>query len=600
MLVVGLAPIALSAQVMLPASEAALRARIDTHQADAARYAAGLVAARLVEVADALGRSASFVDLERAPEAVVQGVLRVIYRGSPELTVVSAFAADGAAIAPSVYLAAQPDDADLAGRRALGAKELGDHAAELRPAEIRRLGRWWSDAYAGAQGMRMAVGVTAASGAAGRPAAEAPLLVAEIDLERLADEVAAVTIGAGEGLLWTRNGRGIGAAAGVELGGARETVLAGRDRVGEATMGGERFLTAYAPARATGLGVIVRQRLAVATAPIAALSRRLWYALGVAFVLVALLAAALTRSITGRIARLGERVATLERGEYALAPLDLGGDEVGRLGRAFDRMAAEVRRRQEDVLELNRTLEARVEARTEELRRVEQQLARAERLAAVGTLGAGFAHEINNPLASVLGLAQILGARTPEDDPRRRSIALIEQETQRIARIVARVLELSEEARPPSARVEIADIVARALERAAPPSGVTVRTDVLVGDAALSGSRDALAEALEQLVRNAAEALEGGGTIEITARADDRAVTLSVRDDGPGIAPDALPRIFDPFFTTKHAARAPGLGLSLVHRTVTGHHGDVSIKSELGKGTTARMVLPRWAARSLA
>lgn len=249
----------------------------------------------------------------------------------------------------------------------------------------------------------------------------------------------------------------------------------------------------------------------------------------------------------------------------------------------------------------------------QELETRQGQLVRSEKLAALGTLLSGVAHELNNPLSNIGTSCQIL-AEDGDADPafRHELLEQIEGETWRARRIVRSLLDYARDrefTREPLPLAALVDETLR-LIRGQIPAQVTLAIDV-PDDLALAGDKQRLQQALLNLVRNAVDAVEGAGEVRIAARAVDGPCScpperlifgqcgkhgamaeLEIRDDGHGIAADVLPRIFDPFFTTKEVGHGLGLGLFVVFEIVEEHGGCIAVESTPGKGTAFFLRLP--------
>jgi two-component system sensor histidine kinase PilS (NtrC family) len=228
-----------------------------------------------------------------------------------------------------------------------------------------------------------------------------------------------------------------------------------------------------------------------------------------------------------------------------------------------------------------------------DLRQMEEAVRRADRLAVVGGLAAGLAHEIRNPLASMCGSIEMLGASPRLNDNERRLMQVVLGEAERLEGLVREFLSF---ARPPAATLEVvdgADAVAETADLLRPQLRERQIDLVLetAGEVWLRADRGQLRQVLWNLLGNAADAMPRGGRITVRVSATDRHGVLEIADTGNGIDPDDLPRIFDPFFTTKE--RGTGLGLAIVHRIVEAHDGYLSVRSEVGKGTTVRVALQR-------
>jgi signal transduction histidine kinase len=363
----------------------------------------------------------------------------------------------------------------------------------------------------------------------------------------------------------------------------------------------ERDVAAAAAPLPLGWTVVTRQPRAEAFASSRTLELQTLF--GVALALGVALAAGLflARGINRPVARLAEAARELERGNFAhrLPPeLVQSRDELGQLSAAFDQMSTEIAERDREIRAFNDELQARVEARTRELREAEEQLLRSQKIAAVGALGAGIAHEINNPLTAVLGFTQVLLAKTAAEEPDRAILTTMETEAKRIRGIVSTLLSFSQSYGGVQGMVEtdLNRIVEAALAEVPPgtldPGTIEVLRELEPTLAPVLGSPAQLQEAVAQLVGNAVTAMGERGRLTLRTSSANGLVRLEVIDTGRGIAPEHLDRIFDPFFTTKDSWRGEGLGLTLVHRIVEEHHGKIKAVSRVGEGSTFTVTLP--------
>jgi two-component system, NtrC family, sensor histidine kinase PilS len=227
-----------------------------------------------------------------------------------------------------------------------------------------------------------------------------------------------------------------------------------------------------------------------------------------------------------------------------------------------------------------------------EFRRMEEAMRRADRLAVVGSLAAGLAHEIRNPLAAMCGSIDLLCASAALGRNERRLMQVVRGEGERLEGLVKDFLAF---AKPASPHLEIVDAVPLVKET----TDVFRREAVLKGIALtvqLDPSVPVLIDAnqikslLWNLLGNAHDATDAGGRIAVRLRRLDEQAILEVEDSGQGIATEDLPRIFDPFFTTKSGGT--GLGLAIVHRIIEGHGGRIAVRSEAGRGSTFVATLP--------
>jgi len=233
-----------------------------------------------------------------------------------------------------------------------------------------------------------------------------------------------------------------------------------------------------------------------------------------------------------------------------------------------------------------------------EQRRAEQKIRESERLVAVGTLSAGIAHEINNPVGSVLASAQYaLMVMGDPDGPEKVAEALrnIEAEARRCGQIVKSVLKFAREETTERWPVDLNAIVGQVRDHSMEMTrryGADLELELAPGLPEVLANPTEMEQLLANLIRNALQA--GGYGIHVLVSTAERGgkVRLSVRDDGPGMPPEVREQIFDPFFTTREASGGTGLGLSMVHGIVSGHGGTISVHSEPGRGTEVRVELP--------
>ncbi|MBZ5702827.1 MAG: response regulator [Acidobacteriia bacterium] len=227
----------------------------------------------------------------------------------------------------------------------------------------------------------------------------------------------------------------------------------------------------------------------------------------------------------------------------------------------------------------------------------QSRLLQAEKLAALGRMVSEVAHELSNPLTSILGYAQRLLLR--RDAVQGEEVQKIYQEAERAGRILRQLLESGREERPGRKRVSLNAVVVRALELqrlGRPAEQIRVEAELDPGAPALIGDPDQLQQVVMNLVANAQQAIEhsrGRGVIRVaTRRISEQGLRLEVADDGPGIPPALLARIFDPFFTTKPPGLGTGLGLSIVLSIVREHGGQVHVVNRAGGGALFSVDLP--------
>ena len=229
------------------------------------------------------------------------------------------------------------------------------------------------------------------------------------------------------------------------------------------------------------------------------------------------------------------------------------------------------------------------------VRAMEEQLRRSERLSAVGQLATGLAHEIRNPLASLSGAIELLGADLPiRDASSRRLLRIVERETARLDRLVSDFLAYAGGRAPRRESVPLRDLFAEIRDLVGSAEAGRIEIDVDVpGDAKALGDPDQLRQVFWNLILNAVEAEPEDGRVRVRASTagDGSQLRIEVEDRGSGIPAGDRERAFEPFFTTKR--RGTGLGLATVHRIIEAHGSSLTIESEVGKGTTVAVLLER-------
>jgi signal transduction histidine kinase/iron only hydrogenase large subunit-like protein len=227
----------------------------------------------------------------------------------------------------------------------------------------------------------------------------------------------------------------------------------------------------------------------------------------------------------------------------------------------------------------------------------QEALVQTEKLASMGQLAAGIAHEVNNPLGVVLMYTHMLLEETPAASPLRPDLETIVEQTDRAKRIVAGLLNFARQNKVTLSQTDIPDLLARVRRSVPAPPEITVRVaHEQVRDTAEMDS-DQIAQVLINLATNAVAAMPGGGTLTIGARLQDGQVHFTISDTGIGIPPENRSKIFTPFFTTKQAGKGTGLGLAVSYGIVKMHRGDIRVESNADPsagptGTTFTVTLP--------
>ena len=304
----------------------------------------------------------------------------------------------------------------------------------------------------------------------------------------------------------------------------------------------------------------------------------------------------------------------LENGARKLASGDLeqtipvrSADEFGQLAASFNTMTAALKNSRQELQEWGRTLEAKVEKRTQELRIAQAEAVRGEKLASVGLLAAGIAHELNNPLTGILTFSHLIRQKMPDGSPDAEDLDLVIRETKRCAAIIRRLLDFAREKTPEKKFADLNQIIedtARIIERPAHLRDIEVTMELDRSLPPVWVDADLLKQVIMNMLVNAQHAIEEKGSITIRSRRCPDArrpepgaepvpmVEISIVDTGCGIPEKNLPRVFDPFFTSKEVGKGTGLGLSVSHGIVRAHGGTIEVESRVGEGSAFRVYLP--------
>lgn len=261
--------------------------------------------------------------------------------------------------------------------------------------------------------------------------------------------------------------------------------------------------------------------------------------------------------------------------------------------------SADQYQRLQDTISQLRLTEMELKARMEAQQAAEGRLVQAAKLAAVGEMSAGIAHELNNPLTTVTGFTELILQELPEDAPNRTELEMVLREARRASDVVRRLLDFSRQGERTRARAdinEIVDDVVALTNHFIRTNGVQLTVELAQDPPWVSVDRNQIKQVLLNLIHNALQAMPQGGRLYISTRQQQRDgrkwMTMSVRDTGIGIAPADRDRIFEPFYTTKGDMGGTGLGLSVTYGIVTDHGGQIDVQSELGQGSIFTVWLP--------
>ena len=282
-------------------------------------------------------------------------------------------------------------------------------------------------------------------------------------------------------------------------------------------------------------------------------------------------------------------------------------DEFGRVAGSFNDMTAALAHARTELNELIQELESKVEERTKELLAARAEVAQGEKLASIGVLAAGIAHELNNPLTGVLTFTSLMRKKVLEGSEDAEDLDLVIRETKRCASIIRRLLDFAREKVPVKGFFNLNQVVedtVRFVERPASLKKIVISMDLDPNLPQVWGDADLIKQVVLNILVNAQQAIEGAGTINVVSRSfvaktSEKAeespspmVELAIKDTGCGIPEANMQRIFDPFFTSKEVGKGTGLGLSVSYGIIKAHGGEIKVASVVGQGTTFRILLP--------
>ena len=379
-----------------------------------------------------------------------------------------------------------------------------------------------------------------------------------------------------------------------------QVIVRGVPWVARAFVVNDWYITAYEPIRDLKGEVVGMLYVGLLEAPYRDLRNRVILTLvGIAAATVlgaSLIVIPATSSITKPLRDLVHGTEEVARGRLSYRVPSGTGDELGVLADSFNRMTADLEKATERYMNLTHTLEDKVKERTRQLEQAQDQLVRSEKLTSLGKLAAGIAHEINNPLTSVLINGHLLAEMLEGRDDVQENLGLIIGETTRCADIVRGLLEFSRQTSAEKRTGDINQLVRDTLllvKSNILASKVEVRQDLAQGLPAVLVDVNKMKQVFTNIILNALDAMPEGGTLAISTRLgeDGSRIEIGFRDTGVGIAPDVIGRIFDPFFTTKGVS-GTGLGLSISYGIVEQHGGRIDVESEPGNGTNIIVKLP--------
>jgi len=361
------------------------------------------------------------------------------------------------------------------------------------------------------------------------------------------------------------------------------------------------YITAYEPIKEINgkiIGILyvgMLERPYIDTTNRVMLTFTLLAALCVVFLLVILYFA--TSRITDPLQKMVIATQEIARGDLSHKVEVLSRDEVGYLADSFNQMTDKLKTANLKLIGWGRTLEKKVEERTKELREMQAHLIQSEKLASLGKLAAGIAHEINNPLGGILIYSHLLLEDTPKKSPHYENLKKIVKETSRCKDIVKGLLEFARPKEPEMSQINLNEVVDRSLaivEGQALFQNIKVNRTYASDIPKIVADGSQLQQVFMNIIINAAEAMNGKGTLSLSTSMDSEGGHIEARisDTGHGIKEEDKKRLFEPFFSTKEVGKGTGLGLAISYSIIQKHNGTIEVESQEGKGSTFTVKLP--------
>lgn len=381
---------------------------------------------------------------------------------------------------------------------------------------------------------------------------------------------------------------------------AEEVLLHGKTWQSRAFVVNDWYISAYTPIRDLLGNIVGMLYVGILERPyLDILWRNLYVFLGItlfAMILVSIVAMTVAHHISQPIRAMADAARKIAKGDYSQKVEVSSNDEIGSLAKNFNRMVSELVGAHQELRDWGATLERKVEKRTAELKAMQAHLIQSEKLAGVGKLAAGVAHEINNPLTGVLTNSSLILQDLPPDDLRREDLQTIVDETLRCRKIVKGLLDFARQTRPQKQILNINKTIEDVLSlvrNQASFHNIAIQTELDPLLPSVFADADQMRQVVLNIVLNAADAMAKGGNLRIRSSTNSDHVELSISDTGSGIPEEIRDKLFEPFFTTKKSGT--GLGLSIAYGIIERHNGSLDLNSSPNHGTIVTVILPRGA-----
>jgi signal transduction histidine kinase len=305
------------------------------------------------------------------------------------------------------------------------------------------------------------------------------------------------------------------------------------------------------------------------------------------------IASFLSKLVTARIDQLRKGAAIIEKGRLDHRLRIDSGDEIEQLSKQFNSMASKLE-------ESHQTLERKVEERTLELRESQEAMVQQEKMVGVGQLAAGIAHELNTPLGTIIGYAQMLRedlSQQAAPTGNLRDVDEIIGQAGRCRDLVKNLLNFSRRSSTEKTNGSVNEIIRKVLslvQHDFEMKNVRLHLNLDSDAPTVRVNENEIAQVILNLANNAADSMPSGGNLDVSTHYEDDSdrICITIRDTGSGIKESDRTRVFEPFFTTKEVGKGTGLGLSISYKIVENHQGSIEFDTALGNGTTFRVYLP--------
>jgi two-component system NtrC family sensor kinase len=373
----------------------------------------------------------------------------------------------------------------------------------------------------------------------------------------------------------------------------------GKSWVGRAFVVNHWYITAYEPIKDIGGRIIGMLYVGMLEKPYIDLRNSVMLTFtgiaGLCVVFLLIILFFITSSITNPLRRMVLATERIARGDLNHHVEFDTRDEIGQLAKSFNQMTENLKVANENLIQWGKTLEKRVAERTRELSEMQTHLLQSEKLASLGKMAAGVAHEINNPLTSILINTHLMLEKLEKKHDFFENLSLIADETSRCTQIVKGLLEFARQNPPQKVFTNINDLIERTtqlLENQASFQNIRIIRELDASLPTIKLDKNKIQQVFWNLMLNACDAMPSGGQLLISDRLSPDGKYIEVRfiDNGIGIPKENLNKLFDPFFTTKGSGT--GLGLAVTYGIIEQHDGRIEVKSEVGQGTVFTLSFP--------